>query len=380
MDYQSFQPNPPGSQMSEQIPSVHKNFTPKFAGIVVGLLVLGGVAYGIWWWGNKSSQFATDETSNWKTYTNILYGYSISYPPNYLITTTDYCGNDGCELRQPTSSSYEVTIERPTEASVSNEAKRDVLMISLNKKGQEYFSVAPGERSLDFGGYQAKIVEGIAGELQTKSLVIDRKDYIFHISADYNQNNGGVSFDILSTFRFIDSADTSTWQTYHNEEYGFEFKYPKDWRVDTFSSLNFNEGIAIRSPKSNTEVYPYEATILVKYGSFETSKSAFEENILPNLRKDIDHQIRYAQFNDKDTVAYSDLGVIETENMVIILGDRLVMISYLPGFDQILSTFKFIESEPTTCIQVITPARNLQTGEIRDFPTPCDVPPGWVKI
>lgn len=32
------------------------------------------------------------------------------------------------------------------------------------------------------------------------------------------------------------------------------------------------------------------------------------------------------------------------------------------------------------CIQVITPARNPKTGEIRDFPTPCDVPAVWEKI
>jgi hypothetical protein len=29
------------------------------------------------------------------------------------------------------------------------------------------------------------------------------------------------------------------------------------------------------------------------------------------------------------------------------------------------------------CIQVIQPAKNPKTGEIRDFPTPCDVPEGW---
>jgi len=32
------------------------------------------------------------------------------------------------------------------------------------------------------------------------------------------------------------------------------------------------------------------------------------------------------------------------------------------------------------CIQVITSARNPQTREIREFPTPCDVPEGWEKI
>lgn len=38
------------------------------------------------------------------------------------------------------------------------------------------------------------------------------------------------------------------------------------------------------------------------------------------------------------------------------------------------------EEKMTVCIQVITPARNPNTGEIREFPTPCDVPEGWEKI
>ncbi len=32
------------------------------------------------------------------------------------------------------------------------------------------------------------------------------------------------------------------------------------------------------------------------------------------------------------------------------------------------------------CAQVITRAKNQQTGEMKDFPTPCDVPSGWDKI
>jgi|GEM_PF-2409753 len=32
------------------------------------------------------------------------------------------------------------------------------------------------------------------------------------------------------------------------------------------------------------------------------------------------------------------------------------------------------------CIQVITPAKNPITGECKEFPTPCDVPPGWQKV
>jgi tetratricopeptide (TPR) repeat protein len=42
---------------------------------------------------------------------------------------------------------------------------------------------------------------------------------------------------------------------------------------------------------------------------------------------------------------------------------------------------KIEESEkPGVCIQVITPAKNPQTGECKEFSTPCEVPKGWTKV
>ena len=38
------------------------------------------------------------------------------------------------------------------------------------------------------------------------------------------------------------------------------------------------------------------------------------------------------------------------------------------------------EDGGTVCIQVITPARHMTTGEIKEFPTPCDVPDDWEVI
>lgn len=34
--------------------------------------------------------------------------------------------------------------------------------------------------------------------------------------------------------------------------------------------------------------------------------------------------------------------------------------------------------EDISCIQVITPAYNPTTGEVKEFSTPCDIPEGWV--
>lgn len=40
------------------------------------------------------------------------------------------------------------------------------------------------------------------------------------------------------------------------------------------------------------------------------------------------------------------------------------------------------QATPTlvACIQVITPAKNPQTGECKEFSTPCNVPSGWTVV
>lgn len=51
--------------------------------------------------------------------------------------------------------------------------------------------------------------------------------------------------------------------------------------------------------------------------------------------------------------------------------------------EEILESFKFLENtskNDEVCIQVITPAKNEETGECKEFPTPCDVPEGWEKV
>jgi hypothetical protein len=45
--------------------------------------------------------------------------------------------------------------------------------------------------------------------------------------------------------------NTANWQTYQNEEYGFEIKYPKDWKLEKNSGINFKPSIvSITSPET----------------------------------------------------------------------------------------------------------------------------------
>lgn len=82
------------------------------------------------------------------------------------------------------------------------------------------------------------------------------------------------------------------------------------------------------------------------------------------------------------------------KKLLTVIGSILIIIavgvfaywSITPFFDE---KNPAINQSPTTedteegtdvCAQVITPARNPETKNIVEFPTPCDVPEGWEVI
>lgn len=46
------------------------------------------------------------------------------------------------------------------------------------------------------------------------------------------------------------------------------------------------------------------------------------------------------------------------------------------GIDGAAERGEDAKPDDMACIQVITPAKNPETGEVVDYPTPCDVPDG----
>jgi hypothetical protein len=213
----------------EPQPIPHRHFlNKKFALTFVILALVGVGAYaGIWWWGNQNSKVAVpsatpDPTAGWQTYTNTQFGYSFKYPADWKLT--EY--TDGVDVEPPSSDGHNtyfgVSIDSRTWSQVQTE---------FNKPGvADQFVV----QDIVVDGIPAKEYGVKSGNQTAGSIFLTFSNTTYHISLfrpAINPTAVKTVNDILSTLKFNNSATISTWKTYHNEQYGFEFKYPADWKL-----------------------------------------------------------------------------------------------------------------------------------------------------
>ena len=192
--------------------------------IIVGILVVGGAAY--WYWFNvyvpsiqsggiqtqlagkvmqasSTTQTTSSDTADWKTYTNKYLGFSIKYPPNWFI-------ND----------------DEESSAIIGN------FSYSLNKSSDFPKSGASISLEGTFGGcvdetkgYETNNnIEKVP--IEEKVICINNVRMMLAVDASDSQISEKETLldSIANSFQSFDVI--STWKTYTNEQYGFEFKYP----------------------------------------------------------------------------------------------------------------------------------------------------------
>lgn len=170
-----------------------------------------------------SEPASTTTPAGWKIYKNDKYGFEFSYPGNGLLKEYDltnqkshgdapFCpdkvGLPGCldvVVTFPDGSEFDYTYQT---VEMGKDLSDNVHTEKISLNGKDYDILID-----DYGN------AAIHPDQETSLL-------FFHNS---KQKGDAVLFkQIFSTFKFTDevSADTSTWKTYKNNEYGFEIQYP----------------------------------------------------------------------------------------------------------------------------------------------------------
>lgn len=268
-----------------------KGFAPIL--IVLGIVATLGIAGGAYYLGtNKApsqpqqvntsqtpqpSQIpspTSDETANWKTYTNTKYGYEIQYPQDKFIDCShgDYFALDF---------NYNALNET---SCADGEGFRDISITAVDKS---YGTTATTKFPECWSTKQEQVnVGSVVGtkytntrsnkdSCNTTQIAYARQN---HILVDLNgvtlriflsefgaYGNDQVKIvqiaeQVLSTFKFLDSSDeTTNWKTYKSTYANISFKYPYSWKIsdklyeDVATARS--QTIEITDEKDNLQLY-----------------------------------------------------------------------------------------------------------------------------
>ncbi len=183
---------------------------------------------------------------------------------------------------------------------------------------------------------------------------------------------------------------TADWKMYTNTVFGFELKYPDGMQVVQEGSSRIDGTVlSIKYPDSKwsyaVDIAPNKnnQTLVQAFTNLynDAKQFATPDNLDFQLKDYYVSDLTVGNMPAKELYIdhFSDVG---STMVIVVANGNIYLISggvNKGDLDPFLATFKFT-SAPRACIQVITPAKNLTTGEIKDFPTPCDVPEGWQKL
>jgi hypothetical protein len=323
-----------------------KGFAAVFVILIAAVALVGAGAYFYLTQTSKQKtpppmQVTINDIVNWQTYHNVEWGIEIQYPSNWNLK--------GNEMRDPASGAYLAIsrLENPKNLSFDEWWKENTII------GGRPTVLASSEDTI-INGIKAKIAY-MPEENGWHVHIADNQNHIYSLITEGKAADKQTFDKMLSTFKFIEpqtlaqvsTSDIANWQIYRNEKYGFEIKYPKQYKMDG-SVIKLSETKIIRVdtdfccfpiplPEKQSKItingveFEKISGTITKNGaisgviSYRTAQNKQKKEIQIALIEDLGEVLKS---DDSQSPVYDILG--ETEAKIL---------------DQMLSTFKLIEPQ-----------------------------------
>jgi hypothetical protein len=282
------------------------------------------------------------DLSGWETYRNEELGFEMDHP----ILTPVFANRDQTRISVKNSDIFGISVV----TGVTYEQ-------GVERLRRFWGEIVDEGREVSFAGVRAFELDTGVTEGSSKVVVFahPEKDVTFTIQIAKSFFEEGFPDQILSTFRFVGATDTSTWQTYRNDEFGFEVKYPLQWEQSFPSNAivsfkhgdeNINYDFWIRTEENKTNLTLQEYFRVEKQESLAVSGPELYfpfEDVEPIANIEVGGQKAY-QFELSGVVRvfstiFSNKGNIFNLNSNRVFDDAKVRETY----NQILSTFRFVD-------------------------------------
>lgn len=282
------------------------------------------------------------DTSDWKIYRNEQYGFEFKYPD-----TIDFW-NSSSEKARISVKSYDSTCENcPTgEVPTVVTASKEVTVGDVYMTRDEGYTHQGGPERYWFVRYS--FTKGVRHSIMLEPAKTDA-------SKPVSTQLDNTFYQILSTFRFTSTIDTSNWKTYTNTQYGFEIGYPVNYQFESKIIYNTNvrkqlqvkiavpgelqPALFITVTAGDKEIIDKDYDSNIKTADFELSQWFKESKESPAGKKS---NILIETVIANEWLLYSPIG-FTTQTILFRKGDIIYHISSYKDsvLDPILSTFRF---------------------------------------